>query len=65
MELLDRLLVVPGFVRMAAEHVLGALDQALLPVLNLVGMYVELFGELSEGVLALHGSQSDLRLEGR
>jgi len=50
---------------MAAKHVLGALDQALFPVLNLVGMHVELLGQLREGMLTLHGSQRDLRLEGR
>ena len=46
MELLYLLLVVLGFDRVAAEHILGALDQALLPVLDLVGMNIKPLGQL-------------------
>ena len=46
MELLYLLLVVLGFDRVAAEHILGPSDQALLPVLDLVGMNIKLLGQL-------------------
>ena len=65
MELLYLLFIVLGLDRIPAEHVLRALDQALLPVLNLIGMNIELLGQLSQGALALQGSQCHLRLEGR
>jgi hypothetical protein len=45
--------------------VLGALDQELLPVLDLIGMNIELFGQFSESAPTLHGSQSELRFQGQ
>ena len=46
MELLYLLLVVLGLDRVAAEHILGAFDQALLPVLDLIGVNIKLLGQL-------------------
>jgi len=64
-KLLNRLLIVSDLARIAAEQVLGALDQALLPVLNLIWVNIELLGQFGKGALTLHGRQSNLRLEGR
>ncbi len=65
MELLYLLFVVMRLDRVPAEHVLRAFDQALLPVLNLIGVNVELLGQLNQGPLALQGCQRYLRFEGR
>ena len=43
-----------GLDRVAAEHILGAFDQALLPVLDLIGMHIKLFGQLRHSAFALH-----------
>ena len=51
--------------RIPAEHVLGSFGQALLPVLDLIGVNVELLGKLSQSAFALQGCQCNLRLEGR
>lgn len=57
--------VVPGLARIAAKQVLCTLDQALLPVLDLIRVNIKPLGQLSNGMLTLHGCQSNLRLEGR
>ena len=64
-ELLYLLSVVLNLDRVPAEHVLGSFDQAILPVLHLVGMDIERLGPLSQRVLALHRSQRYLRLKRR
>ena len=53
-ELLYLLLVVLGFDRVAAEYILGPFDQAVLPVLDLVGMNIKQLGELRQSAFALH-----------
>ena len=63
-ELLYLLFIVLGLDRVPAEHVLGSFDQALLPVLNLIGVNVELLGQLSQSALTLQRCQCYLRLEG-
>lgn len=65
MELPYLLFVVLRLDRAALEHVLGAFNQAFLPVLDLIGMHVELLGQLSQGALAFHCRQRHLGLEGR
>ena len=65
MELLYLLFVVLRLDRVPAKHLLSSLDQALPPVLDLIGVYVELLGELSQGALALQGCQCHLRFERR
>jgi len=64
-EFLYPLLVVRGLDRIASEYILRACNQALLPILDLLGVNIELLGQLSQGVVALHGRQCHLRLEGR
>ena len=44
MELLYLLFIVLSLDRVPAEHVLSAFDQAPLPVLNLIGVNIELLG---------------------
>jgi hypothetical protein len=51
--------------RVAFEHVLRAFDQALLPSLNLIGVNVELIGQLCQCALAVQRCQRHLRLERR
>ena len=46
MQLLDLALGVLRLNRVTTEHLLRALDQALLPILDLVGMDIELLSEL-------------------
>jgi len=53
MELLYLLFVVLGLHRVASEYALSAFKQALLPVLDLIGVNIELLGQLRQGVLAL------------
>ena len=65
MELLDLLLIVPSLCCIATEHVLGTLDQAPLPVLDLIGVNIELLSQLGKGMLSFHRCQSDLRFESR
>ena len=67
MELLCRLLVVLGLDRIRPKHVLRVLDQALLSVLDLIGVNVKLLSQLRQCRCALtpHRCQRCLRLEGR
>jgi hypothetical protein len=53
------------FNRIATEHVLNCFDKALLPLLALIGMNIELLGQLSHRGLALQRCQRYLRLERR
>jgi len=64
-EFLYLLFVVRGLDRIASEYIFCACNQALLPILNLIGVNIELLAQLSQGVVALHGRQCHLRLEGR
>ena len=65
MELLYLLFIVLGIDRIASEHVFSAFDQTLLPVLNLIGVNIELLGQFRQCALALQGCQRYLRLECR
>src|SRR5215204_4640162 len=51
--------------RLRTEHPGGPLQELSLPGRDLVGMNIELLGQFSQRLLAPHGSQSHLRLEGR
>ena len=52
-ELLYLLLVVLGLDRVGAEHILGAFDQVLLPVLDLTGVNIKLLSRLRHSAFAL------------
>ena len=47
------------------EHPGSPVKKLGLPGRDLVGMDIELLGQLGQGLLASQGSQSHLRLEGR
>ena len=48
-----------------AKYRIGIVQQPFSPVLDLIGVNIELLGQFSQGVVALHGRQCHLRLEGR
>ena len=46
-----------------AEHMLGLRHQLLLPVLDLIRVYLELLGQIGQGTLASNGGQRDRGLK--
>src|SRR3954463_6488620 len=51
--------------RLRTEHPGSPVQELSLPGRDLVRVHVELLGQLGQRLLALHGSQGHLRLEGR
>jgi hypothetical protein len=52
-EFLYLLFVVRGLDRIASEYIFCACNQALLPILDLIGVNIKLLGQFSQGVVGL------------
>jgi hypothetical protein len=50
---------------LSPEHAGGSVEELGFPLGDLVGMHIELLGQLGQGLLALHGSQGHFGLESR
>jgi hypothetical protein len=51
------------FNRVATEHILCTVNQPLLPVLDLIRVDIELFGQFRQGLVTAHCRQCYLGLE--
>ena len=54
-EFLYLLFVARGLDRIASEYIFCACNQAPFPILDLIGVNIELLAQLSQGVVALYG----------